>query len=237
VTALDLTTFGFTPTESLVYEVLLRGGPGTGYAIARTAQLARANAYGALEGLVKKGAARVEEGRPKRYRPEPPPALLARILERQGQALDVVSRTLEEIAVPATPTLVELSSARAALQIASRETARATQLVLLHAAPDAYPPLVPSLRKAAGSGVTLSLSATAPVDLPFARVAVTPEGTAWPGQPFLLVVDGRSALLAARDGESVGGHWGTAPTLVAATTLAIETLRAGAAAAPLGVGG
>ena len=32
---LDLTTFGFTPTESLVYEVLLRGGPGTGYAIAR----------------------------------------------------------------------------------------------------------------------------------------------------------------------------------------------------------
>ncbi|NOT09276.1 MAG: TrmB family transcriptional regulator, partial [Gemmatimonadales bacterium] len=49
---LDLTTFGFTPTESLVYEVLLRGGPGTGYAIARAAGLARANAYGALEGLV-----------------------------------------------------------------------------------------------------------------------------------------------------------------------------------------
>ena len=68
---LDLTTFGFTPTESLVYSVLLRGGPGTGYAIARSAQLARANAYGALEGLVQKGAARVEEGRPKRYRPEP----------------------------------------------------------------------------------------------------------------------------------------------------------------------
>ncbi len=69
---LDLTPFGFTPTESLVYEVLLTGGPGTGYAIARTAGLARANAYAALEGLVGKGAARAEEGRPKRYRPEPP---------------------------------------------------------------------------------------------------------------------------------------------------------------------
>lgn len=226
--SLDLTTFGFTPTESLIYEVLLRGGPGTGYAIARAAGLARANAYGALEGLVQKGAARVEEGRPKRYRPEPPAALLARILERQGQALDEVSRTLDLISVPATPTLVELSSARGALQIASREAARAGEEIVLHAPPEAFPPLVPSLRKAAGGGVTLSLSSTAPVELAFASVAVAPEGKAWPGQPFLLVVDGRSALLAARDGERVAGHWGTAPTLIAATTLVIRSLRNGA---------
>ena len=45
---IDLTPFGFTPTESLVYEVLLTGGPGTGYAVARAAGLARANAYSAL---------------------------------------------------------------------------------------------------------------------------------------------------------------------------------------------
>jgi len=37
---INLTHFGFTPTESLVYEVLLIGGPGTGYAIARSAGLA-----------------------------------------------------------------------------------------------------------------------------------------------------------------------------------------------------
>jgi sugar-specific transcriptional regulator TrmB len=228
VASLDLTTFGFTPTESLIYEVLLRGGPGTGYAIARAAGLARANTYGALEGLAQKGAARVEEGRPKRYRPEPPAALLARILERQGHALDEVSRTLDSISVPATPTLVELSSARGALQIASREAARATEQILLHAPPEAFPPLVPSLRKAAGGGVTLSLSATAPVDLPFAKVAVYPEAAGWPGQPYLLVVDGRSAMMAARDGERVAGHWGTAPTLVAATTLVIGSLRNGA---------
>ncbi len=61
---LDLTPFGFTPTEGVVYKVLLRDGPGTGYAIARAAGLARANAYSALEGLAGKGAARVETGRP-----------------------------------------------------------------------------------------------------------------------------------------------------------------------------
>ena len=38
---LDLTPFGFTPTESRVYQVLLGDGPGTGYAIARSAGLAR----------------------------------------------------------------------------------------------------------------------------------------------------------------------------------------------------
>jgi sugar-specific transcriptional regulator TrmB len=228
VATLDLTTFGFTPTESLIYEVLLRGGPGTGYAVARAAGLARANAYGALEGLVHKGVARVEEGRPKRYRPEPPSALLARILDRQGQALDEVSRSLDEISVPDTPTLVELTSARGALQIASREAARATERILLHAPPDAYPPLGPSLRKANGSGVVLSLSSTGPVDLPFAEVLVSEGRAEWPGQPFLLVVDGRSALLVARDGERVTGHWGTAPTLVAAATLSIGRLRGGA---------
>ena len=129
---LDLTTFGFTPTESLIYEVLLRGGPGTGYAVARAAGLGLADAYGAREGLVQKGVARVEEGRPKRYRPEPPAALLARILDRQGQALDEVSRSLEEISVPETPTLVELSSARGAIQIASREGEEGTPRILLH---------------------------------------------------------------------------------------------------------
>src|SRR5688500_18996593 len=94
---INLTPFGFTPTESLVYEALRTGGPGTGYAIARSAGLARANAYSALEGLVSKGAARVEVGRPRRYRPEPPVALIARISTDHGQALDRLGRELEAI--------------------------------------------------------------------------------------------------------------------------------------------
>src|SRR3954471_5725078 len=102
---LNLTHFGFTPTESLVYEVLLTSGPGTGYAIARAAGLARANAYSALEGLVAKGAARVEGGRPRRYRPEAPAGLIARISQRHGLVLDQLSRDLDQISVPSTPTV------------------------------------------------------------------------------------------------------------------------------------
>src|SRR6185312_8233440 len=106
--AVDLTPFGFTPTESLIYEVLLRGGPGTGYTIARAAGLARANVYAALEGLAAKGAARIADGRPKQFRPEPPSTLLARLSDRQGAAMEQLSTALAELAAPDTPTLVEL---------------------------------------------------------------------------------------------------------------------------------
>src|SRR5918994_4198952 len=101
--SIDLTHFGFTPTEGLVYQVLLTNGPGTGYALAREAGLARANAYSALEGLVSKGAARVEAGRPRRYRSESPAGLIARISNNHGVALERLSGELENISTTTSP--------------------------------------------------------------------------------------------------------------------------------------
>jgi len=226
VPSIDLTHFGFTPTEGLVYEVLLTGGPGTGYAIARSAGLARANAYSALEGLVSKGAARVDGGRPRRYRPEAPAALIARISNDHGQAVERLSRELDAVSVPGTETLVELLSGRALLQLLTHDVARASVSVGLVAPPDAYPLLAPALRRPHGAGLPLSLAATGPVDLGFAAVeVVTSEGRGWPGMPIILVVDDRSAILAARNGSDVRGHWSTAASFVAAARLALERFR------------
>jgi sugar-specific transcriptional regulator TrmB len=222
VPSLDLTGFGFTPTESLVYEVLVRAGPGTGYGIARAAGLARANAYSALEGLVLKGAARVDEGRPKRYRPEPPRTLVARIIDRQAQALDTLSAVLDTVSVPASPTLVELGSARGVLQLLSHEIARAESRVRLVAPTDAYPPLVPVLRKAVASGVRLELGAPTAAALPIGDVAAVDPLPAWPGEPFLFVIDQRGAAIGARTGEAVTGHWGTDPVFMAAAHLLVD---------------
>lgn len=219
---LDLTGFGFTPTESLVYGVLVRGGPGTGYAIARQAGLARANAYSALEGLVQKGAARAEEGRPRRYRPEPPSTLIARIVDRQGRALDTLSDVLSALSVPASPTLVELASPRGVLQLLSHEIARAERRVRLIAPPDAYPVLTPALRKASATAVTLELGSTGPVTLTFAAVREASRPAGWPGDPLLFSVDGRGAALGARRDDAVEGHWGTDPVIVAATDALID---------------
>jgi sugar-specific transcriptional regulator TrmB len=223
---LDLTRFGFTPTEGLVYEILLTGGPGTGYAIARAAGLARANAYSALEGLVAKGAARVDAGRPRRYRPEAPTALIARISNDHGQALERLSRQLDTVSVPETETLVELWSARALLQLVTHDVARASRSVALLAPADAYPLLAPSLRRPHSAGLPLALAATAPVELGFTSVdVVETDGHRWPGMPIILVVDDRSAILAARNGNEVRGHWSTAASFVAAARLALERFR------------
>jgi sugar-specific transcriptional regulator TrmB len=223
----DLTRFGFTPTEGLVYQVLLAGGPGTGYAIARSAGLARANAYSALEGLVAKGAARVDGGRPKRYRPEAPAALIARISNDHGQALERLSRELDAVSVPETETLVELISGRALLQLIIHDVARAGKSVSLLAPPDAYPLLAPALRRPYAAGVPLRLSSSGPVELGFTTVEqIAIETDLWPGMPIILAVDDRSAILASRNGAEVRGHWSTAPTFVAGARLAFERLRA-----------
>jgi sugar-specific transcriptional regulator TrmB len=226
VPAVDLTPFGFTPTESKVYEVLLTAGPGTGYSIARWAGLARANAYSALEGLVAKGAARVENGRPRRFSPEPPSALLARISNRQGLAMERLGHALEALSVPATPTVVEIDSPRGALQLLSHDIARATTSVALLAPPEAYPLLSPVLRRAVASGLDVTLCAPEPVTLQFAPVETVRPSDRWPGLPLISIVDSRSAVLASRQGDEVRGHWSTAPVFVGAARIVFDYFRA-----------
>ena len=221
----DLTHFGFTPTEGLVYQVLLTYGPGTGYALARAAGLARANAYSALEGLVAKGAARVDGGRPKQYRPEPPTSLIARITNDHGHALDKLSTDLQSVLVPGTPTVVELSSGRAVLQLLTHNVARAVQSVRLLAPGDAFPLLAPALRRPVSTGLSVELFSTSRVDLDFIIVETIPPGHAWPGMPIIATVDDASALMAARQGNEVHGHWSAAPSFVAAARLTLERFR------------
>ncbi len=223
---LDLVPFGFTPTESLIYEVLLTEGPGTGYTVARAAGLARANVYAALEGLVAKGAARMEEGRPRRFRPEPPNTLLARLADRQGEALDRLGAALDTLTAPETATLVELSSSRGAVQLMGHEIARATTSVALLAPPDGCLALAPHLRRAQASGATVEV--TSGGDVPLAGIAVTPlPPPSWPGDPVLLIVDGRAALIGARLGDRFNGHFGSGPAFVAAALHAMRALREG----------
>ena len=223
---LDLTPFDFTPTESHVYEVLVTKGPGTGYAVARAAGLARANAYAALEGLVAKGAARADEGKPRRYRPEPPPVLLGRIVERQGRAIDALTSALEAIALPPTPTLTELTTLRGVTQLLSLEVARARTEVLLCLPAEAYPPLGPALRRALGMGIAIDLASDGGVDQAVTPVRTIAVDGRWPGRPVLAAIDGRLGLVGSIEGDRLTAHWGTAPAQVAAATASIRGLMA-----------
>src|SRR6266849_6498932 len=123
-TAADLTPFGFTATESLVYGALLRLGPSTGYGVAHATRVARANTYHALEGLVGRAAAVRVAGRPARYRAADPRALLAQLAAEQGDALDRLSRALGDASAPAeTPTLLLIDAAHVVLATGTGEAA------------------------------------------------------------------------------------------------------------------
>jgi sugar-specific transcriptional regulator TrmB len=225
MTSIDLTPFGFTPTESRVYEVLLAGGPGTGYAVARSASLARANAYSALEGLVAKGAARTENSQPKVFRAEPPATVLARITDAQGSAIDRLARALDGFGAPATLSLIELTSPKGLLQLLTNEIGRARQSVNLVAPAEAFPILAPALRRAVSAGLDVVLLATEPAALPFVTIELLRPSVAWPGVPVVALFDGQSAVIAAREGTAVRGHWGNAPAFVASARVTFEHFR------------
>ena len=222
---IDLTPFGFTQTESKMYTTLVSFGPGTGYALAQAAGLARANAYSALEGLVTKGAARVDGGRPKRYRPETGAALLARVGDRQTAALDHLGAALAAIGAPEGPAIVELESARACWQTLSRDIARANARVWLCAPPEAYTTLAPVLRRAVGALADTILIATGPVTVDLGAIATLDDRQGWPGEPVLAVLDDRAAVLAQQEGDRFLGHWSSAPPFIAGASLAFERIR------------
>ena len=91
--------------------------------------------------------------------------------------------------------------------------------------PDAFPLLAPALRRPYSAGIPLVLCATSPVDLGFAVVEVVGGRQPWPGMPIIGVVDDRSAIMAARQGSEVRGHWSTAPAFVAGARLALQQFR------------
>lgn len=225
---IDLTPFGFTPTESMVYRVLLEHGPGTGYAVAKAAGLARANAYSALEGLVSKGAAAAGGDKPRRYRPEAARTLVARLAARQSQELDGLAAALEGFTAIPSPALVEIESPRAALRLISHDVARAERMIELVAPPDAYPILGPVLRRAVSAGLGLELwsagGGTEPVSLNFVEVGTIAQVPSWPATPLISVVDDSRAVIASRSGSEVEGHWGTSPTFVAAARAAVSSV-------------
>ena len=221
--ALDLTPFGFTPTESLVYATLLRLGPSTGYAVARGARLARANAYGALEGLVSRGAAArtAPPERPARYRPTDPQALIAHLATLQGQALDRLSRELRDLSHPGEPITREVAGTRAVANLIMRLVARAERTVAGLLSAELWRPTLPAWRRAGDRArLTVRVRGGAPADAPeWLRAAAedAPDVT-------MLVVDESHLVLTSGKGEQIAGLWTSHPLLVMVAGRALPTI-------------
>jgi len=203
--------FGFTATESMVYSTLLRLGPATGYAVARAVRLARANAYGALDGLVSRGAAVRIPGRPTRYRPADPQALLAQITAAHGEALDRLSRALADAARSTEPETKTLAGARAVANVVLQLVARAERRVEGVLAAELWRATLPAWRRAAARAqVELRIAGDAPTEAPELVVGTTP-----PDHPTVLVIDNTQALAAVGSADGLAAVWTSHPAIVA----------------------
>ncbi len=198
---MDLRRFGFTSTESRVYLALLKVSPATGYAVAREAGLARANAYGALERLAARGVAARLPGRPARYVAADPASLTGKLDREWKRDLDSLAQQLAALArrddQPAPP-LHEVLSDRTALQDRLAACARSAGEELLGVvgpwAVDCFAELDGTRRTRAAVRI-LSLGVPAP-DGALVRQASPGEIAAyWGGLPVALVADRRLAVL------------------------------------------
>jgi sugar-specific transcriptional regulator TrmB len=206
---IDLTPFGFTPTESVVYASLLRLGPSTGYAVARACRLARANAYSALEGLVSRGAATTTGGRPALYRPADPSGLIARVAATQGQALDRLSRALEGASAGAEPTVHGADGLRGTVNALQQLVARAERSVAGTVSGELWRPSLPAWRRAA-TRATLQVRIAGEAD----DSEGLSQGTAPADTPTILLVDGARVFSASGSGDLMKSLWSAHPLLV-----------------------
>jgi sugar-specific transcriptional regulator TrmB len=221
--ALDLTPFGFTPTESLVYATLLRLGPSTGYAVARGARVARANAYGALEGLVTRGAASrtPPSVRPARYRPIDPQALLAQLAALQGAALDRLGRELKGLARPGEPVTREVAGSRAVANLVMQLVARAERRVEGIVALELWRPTLPAWRRAGErADMSVRMRGASPPDVPSWLTSATDEAPS----ATILVIDESQLIVASGEGEAIAGLWTSHPLIVMLARRALQTI-------------
>ena len=216
----DLAPFGFTSTESRVYAALLRLGPTTGYAVARAAGLARANAYSALEGLVTRGAATKDSGRPVRYRPADPQGLVARLAADHGEALDRLSRELEHAAQTPQPETRTVEGTRAIANLTLQLVARAETRIAGVVAGDVFQLTLPAWRRAAErAALDVRVAGSAPPEAePFIA------GTVAADVPTVLLIDDRQIIVATGSPAQRVGIWSSHPAVLALARAALAGL-------------
>ncbi len=213
----DLTPFGFTATESRVYAALLQLGPATGYAVARAVRLARANAYGALDGLVTRGAASRAPGRPARYRPTDPQGLLARLAAQQGEALERLSRALQDASRPGEPETRAVEGSRALANLIMQVVARAEHRVAGVVAADLLRLTLPAWRRAAErASLELRVAGEVPPEAVAFSFDTVPET-----QPTLLLIDDRQTIAVAGAVAERSGIWSSHPAVAAMARAAL----------------
>jgi hypothetical protein len=204
---------GFTALEASIYVELLRGGPQTGYGIAKQVGKAVANAYKALDVLDRRGVVCCEDGSTRLYRALPYAEVAAKLADdfarRSQRAVDAL-----ESLDGANPDdrIYRLNGADAIYERARAILASAQVIAVVDAFPECVDVLADELRAAARRGVKVTLHAYAPAEIAGVTIVEQPTGSTvrrrWPGSWLNLCADGAAILIAhLLDDERTVGMW------------------------------
>jgi sugar-specific transcriptional regulator TrmB len=207
---MDLERFGFTPTESKAYVALLTLGPSTGYAVGRQIGVARANAYQALDGLVRRRAAQKVAAAPALYTPTVPGVLIANLERAYRKDLSDLEDRLRAVSASPTaePPPVTVGDPDALLDHAA-ELCRAARSELLVVMGPWASSLIAPIAIARGRGATVravSLGEPAPEGATIRPTPISEIRSYWGGFPLLVISDRAQAVcgVIAEGGRSEG---------------------------------
>lgn len=178
--------------------------------------VARANAYAALEGLVRHNAALRTPGKPTRYRAIDPQGLLLQLAAEQGERLEQLSRVLGAARSAVEPVTRTFEGSRAAGNVVHQLVARAERDVVGVIEAGLWQATVPAWRRATARAtlkVRVAGEATAVEGLDFPRAPAE--------HPTVLVLDGLHLLTASGSGATLLGIWSSQPLLVRLAQLAL----------------
>ncbi len=209
-----LTPFGFTELESRLYGELVKRSPATGYGLGKAVGKATANAYQALNGLVRKGAVIADDGDPRTYRAVPPAELFAALRGDFAGKADSAEAALASLySPPDEQRLYPLKNLAQAIERARGVIRAANEILLFDLFPLPLQWLRAELDDAFARGVVVAGLVYGPTDARFSHVIGPGEGfttQGWPGLQMTLINDGREVLVAlvAADGRDlVQGYW------------------------------
>lgn len=227
---IDLTPFGYTPTESLAYTALIVNGPSSGYAAAGTMGVARANAYQALRALVSKGGAEVTGSDPRLFRAIRPADLLARIARDQAAKLDTLEREISAWDSAGASATTVFSNERQFYAVALRVATRAPEPVACLGPASIHSLLLPIWRKRAldGSETNVWIVGRKPSQFPVTVNGQVEESSVkrYFGGQAVVLLTAESAAVALLQDEQPTGQLTSEPAVVGAVRAALATLTA-----------
>lgn len=232
MSSVDLTPFGFTQTETTVYSTLAGLGPSSGYAVAKAARIARANAYEALNGLVAKGAAVVVDRAPVRYRAVRGEALVARIADEAARRLDELDRQLHADAISGAESVLPIHGQRALSEIVMRTVAGEDGPITCIVPSELISATLPAWRKRAAAGAPTDLWTVGAADSGLGVIRVS--GSVAEGRVTdrfvhraVLIHTPAAGIVGTVRGDESAGYWTSDSTLAATILLSITALCAG----------